>query len=712
MGVEEGRRLLPQRRGLGPVLAGVLVLEDREVLHRAPTDVARHGACIDGVVQHVPPSELVVRATRGPCREHIHHDELCQPRHRSGRDARRPATKWTPDRAGYSGACSDVSRPFRPAPNSGKPAQRVANVPAAGSTSTSSRCGVARKAMSTAKRPSSSVGRAGGDVAGHRPLLGQRDLGGPDVLVQRHPPAVDVDARQRTLRRGSVGRRGERPCRQHQRVAPLTAARRAQLQAGQPFGETVIGGRRRKGAIGERRQQVLPHQIEHGLHLLGAGEHGDDGVLLRQHDHVLAVGAVAAISVLRHPQLESVALLPVRLLALRVGDLHRRRLGHPTLREQPAHRRTRRRRGTAGRVGRSPSRLVYTPEKPMSQTVRQLRPAQVGDAQRVEHPRSQVVDQPLTGQALEDACERDHRRLVVGEQRSRLARRAGCAESRAPGRPGRAARPRRTSPGRARWTSRRCGGCCIRRVAGSTPSNSSGRWSLTRSSSDRRLSPSASASAVPVNVLLSEYTRRLPVVVCGAHAPSAMRWPWRWTIRPCGSIRGSSSSISISSVMPSALTPWLDGLAVSIRPCWRAFARRVVLCESAPEARMNDDARLPIDPDLAPTDPGEPVVRGGPRSSSTRRSRVEPDVLAVIALGGMVGATARYRTRSGGPELTRALPMGDVLHEPVGQLPARLPARRAPRTVPADRATCARSSPPASSVRTRRCRRTSSRPQC
>ena len=46
----------------------------------------------------------------------------------------------------------------------------------------------------------------------------------------------------------------------------------------------------------------------------------------------------------------------------------------------------------------------------------------------------------------------------------------------------------------------------------------------------------------------------------------------------------------------------------------------------------DDDTVIPIDPDLAP-----------------RGRRIRPDVLAVIALGGMLGATARFK-------LTEALP--------------------------------------------------------
>lgn len=70
-----------------------------------------------------------------------------------------------------------------------------------------------------------------------------------------------------------------------------------------------------------------------------------------------------------------------------------------------------------------------------------------------------------------------------------------------------------------------------------------------------------------------------------------------------------------------------------------------------------DRPGLPIDPDLAPADPGQPTLPGRSHLSYhsnlpyRRRSRASPDVLAVIALGGMLGATARYG-------LARLLPTG------------------------------------------------------
>jgi fluoride exporter len=55
---------------------------------------------------------------------------------------------------------------------------------------------------------------------------------------------------------------------------------------------------------------------------------------------------------------------------------------------------------------------------------------------------------------------------------------------------------------------------------------------------------------------------------------------------------------------------------------------------------VDHDDHLPIDPDLAPTDPAEPALDRPHPSTHVHRS--DPRVLAVIALGGMLGASARY----------------------------------------------------------------------
>jgi fluoride exporter len=52
-------------------------------------------------------------------------------------------------------------------------------------------------------------------------------------------------------------------------------------------------------------------------------------------------------------------------------------------------------------------------------------------------------------------------------------------------------------------------------------------------------------------------------------------------------------------------------------------------------------SNLPIDPDLAPADPAEPTVRRGASTGAPSR-RGDPRVLAAIALGGALGAPARY----------------------------------------------------------------------
>ena len=109
-----------------------------------------------------------------------------------------------------------------------------------------------------------------------------------------------------------------------------------QRQRREPLGQHVVGGARRQFAGVHRRQEVLPHRVEDDLHRLGAREHRDHGVELGEHDHVLAEGTVAAVAVARHPQLEAVALLPVGLVTLGVGHLHRGGRGDPTVGKEPA----------------------------------------------------------------------------------------------------------------------------------------------------------------------------------------------------------------------------------------------------------------------------------------------------------------------------------------------------------------------------------------
>jgi CrcB protein len=71
---------------------------------------------------------------------------------------------------------------------------------------------------------------------------------------------------------------------------------------------------------------------------------------------------------------------------------------------------------------------------------------------------------------------------------------------------------------------------------------------------------------------------------------------------------------------------------------------------------MDEGDALPIDPDLSPSDPAEPAV--APRSPVPHRwsSRAQPDVLAVISVGGMLGASARYGIARWIPTPTNVFP--------------------------------------------------------
>ena len=60
------------------------------------------------------------------------------------------------------------------------------------------------------------------------------------------------------------------------------------------------------------------------------------------------------------------------------------------------------------------------------------------------------------------------------------------------------------------------------------------------------------------------------------------------------------------------------------------------------EQERPDLHHLPIDPDLEPTDPAEPAVDHRRVPKIERAGRARPQVLAAIALGGALGAPARY----------------------------------------------------------------------
>jgi CrcB protein len=57
----------------------------------------------------------------------------------------------------------------------------------------------------------------------------------------------------------------------------------------------------------------------------------------------------------------------------------------------------------------------------------------------------------------------------------------------------------------------------------------------------------------------------------------------------------------------------------------------------------DDDQVVPIDPDLDPGDLAEATLTHGGPLPKRRHGRTQPDVAGVIALGGMLGATARFK---------------------------------------------------------------------
>jgi CrcB protein len=79
--------------------------------------------------------------------------------------------------------------------------------------------------------------------------------------------------------------------------------------------------------------------------------------------------------------------------------------------------------------------------------------------------------------------------------------------------------------------------------------------------------------------------------------------------------------------------------------CRRApRAGRAIIRAELTGADLSDDGRVvPIDPALTPRGPAEAeLTRTGP-AARRRHGRAQPDVLAVVAVGGMIGATARFK---------------------------------------------------------------------
>ena len=175
-------------------------------------------------------------------------------------------------------------------------------------------------------------------------------------------------------------RRSGRPC----------AAHGASLQAAKAVVENLLRAVVRRGAV-QTREQVRPHGVQHRLHRLGAGGHGDHRVLLGQDDAELPEGAIAAVAVPGHPELEAVALAPVGVVLLVRGvDLPGRRLRDVALRQQldvvPA---------AALQVQLAELGDVLGAGEQAAEALlpagRPGQPADLADAERVEQPRPQVL---------------------------------------------------------------------------------------------------------------------------------------------------------------------------------------------------------------------------------------------------------------------------------------------------------------------------------
>lgn len=82
-----------------------------------------------------------------------------------------------------------------------------------------------------------------------------------------------------------------------------------------------MGVWRERGGF-EGGEEVIPDEVEDGLHIGESGGDGDDGVVLREDDAVLAEGAVGAVGVVAAlPELVAIALVPVAIGVAAVGGL-------------------------------------------------------------------------------------------------------------------------------------------------------------------------------------------------------------------------------------------------------------------------------------------------------------------------------------------------------------------------------------------------------
>ncbi len=164
---------------------------------------------------------------------------------------------------------------------------------------------------------------------------------------------------------------------------------------------------------------MLPDQVQDLLHVLALRGHRDHRVLLGQHQAVLPVRPVSAVAVPGPPELEAVAVAPVRHGRVGGLDVHTAGLGHPPFGQQPfalPHpvpqvQQTEPGDRLGGGVQAAEAQLAPRPVP---------RPRHLFDAQRVQQPRPQVLGQRLTGDPLEYRRQRVRRGLVVREHGPRI----------------------------------------------------------------------------------------------------------------------------------------------------------------------------------------------------------------------------------------------------------------------------------------------------
>ena len=162
-----------------------------------------------------------------------------------------------------------------------------------------------------------------------------RQLDGGQRRLIAHAPAPGVNVAGPPRRSRPAGLDSARGRASASRASPARRRRRTS---------------RRRSMAGSRCSQTASSDA---LHVLGLRRSiATHGVLLGQHQAELAVGAVAAVAVPRHPELEAVALPPVRVRLVGVGDVRAGGLGDPRLGQQPARRPRRRAAGRAGRAAR------------------------------------------------------------------------------------------------------------------------------------------------------------------------------------------------------------------------------------------------------------------------------------------------------------------------------------------------------------------------